>query len=272
MSDYETIQGVRMAVIPAGKFLMGHEYREDPAIPADINVYFPDEQPVHEETLPAFQLGATTVTQAQYERVMKVNPSTFKGADLPVTNLGPFEIRTFCNQLSQMAGLAPCYREAPNSGQGGRVLQPAADATRNGFRLPFEREWEYACRAGTRTMFYTGNTEADLARAGWYRANSGGTTHPVGQKVPNAWGLYDMHGNVFEFCDDDFIPSLAYGRYLPKGSTPDFNYYHNLNLARGGGWFSDAAVCRCATRSCFCSWQNINQSYYMGFRVARTTS
>jgi formylglycine-generating enzyme required for sulfatase activity len=260
MSDYESIQGVRMAAIPAGKFLMGHEYREDAAIPADINVYFPDEQPVHEEGLRAFQLGATTITQAQYERVMKLSPSAFNGAELPVTNLGPFEIRTFCTRLSKLAGLTPCHDETTG----------ACDPTRNGFRMPFEREWEYACRAGTRTMFYTGNTEADLARAGWYRANSGGKPNPVGQKTPNAWGLYDMHGNVFEFCEDNWNPNMAYGRYLPKGSAPDFAYYHTLNVARGGGWFSDAAVCRSATRSCFCSWQDINQSYYMGFRVARS--
>jgi formylglycine-generating enzyme required for sulfatase activity len=263
MSDYETIQGVRMALIPAGKFLMGHDYRDDPAIPSEINVYFPDEQPVHEESVPAFQLGATTVTQAQYERVMKLSPSAFKGADLPVTNLGPFEIRTFCNQLSRLAGLTPCYDEKT----------AACDPARTGFRLPFEKEWEYACRAGTRTMFYTGNTEADLARAGWYRGNSGRKPNPVGQKVPNAWGLYDMHGNVFEFCEDNWNPNMAYGRYLRAGSPePDFNYYHPLNLARGGGWFSDPAVCRSATRSCFCNWQNINQSYYMGFRVARSAS
>jgi formylglycine-generating enzyme required for sulfatase activity len=272
MANYETIQGLKMAVVPAGKFLMGHEHREDPAIPAEINVYFPDERPVHEETIPGFQLGATQVTQAEYERVMKVNFSSFKGADLPVTNLGPFEIRAFCNRLSQMAGLAPCYAEQANTGQQGRSPQQRCDATKNGFRMPSEREWEYACRAGTRTMFYTGNTEADLASAGWYRGNSGGKTHPVGQKTPNAWGLYDMHGNVFEFCEDDWNPSMAYGRYLPKGAAPDFAYYHTLNLARGGGWLSDAAVCRCATRSCFCNWQNINQSYYMGFRVARTVS
>ncbi len=272
MSNYQTIQGVRMAVIPAGKFLMGHEYRPDPAIPPEVNVYNPDEQPVHEETLTAFQLGATQVTQAQYEQVMKVNFSSFKGADLPVTNLGPVEIKAFCNALSKAAGLDPCYQEAPNTGGQGRGPQQPCDPTKNGFRLPFEREWEYACRAGTRTMFNTGNSEADLARAGWYRGNSGGRTHPVGQKTPNTWGLYDMHGNVFEFCEDDWNPSMAYSRYLPTGAAPDFNYYHTLNLARGGGWFSDAAVCRSATRSCFCNWQNINQSYYMGFRLARSAS
>jgi formylglycine-generating enzyme required for sulfatase activity len=261
MARYETIQGIRMAVIPAGSFLMGHDYREDPAIPAEINVYFPDEQPVHEERVAEFQLGATQVTQAQYEALVRDNKSTFRGADLPVTNLGPFEIRAFCNALSQAAGLSPCYD--------GKTA--ACDTTKSGFRLPTEAEWEYACRAGTRTMFYTGNTEADLARAGWYRANSGGRPNPVGRKEPNQWGLYDMHGNVFEFCQDDWNPAMAYGRYLPPAEKKDFHYYHALNITRGGGWFSDAAVCRSATRSCFCSWEDINQSYYMGFRVARSS-
>ncbi len=260
MSTYKTIQGIRMAVIPAGTFVMGHDYKQDPSIPDDINVYFTDEQPVHEERISAFQFGATPVTQAQYEKVMNANYSGFKGADLPVTNLGPFEIRAFCNKMSMAAGLEPCYDEKART----------CDSSKNGFRLPTEAEWEYACRAGTSTMFYTGNTKSDLDRAGWFRENSGGKTHPVGRKEPNTWGLYDMHGNVFEFCEDDWNPSMSYSRYMPDGASPDFHYYHVLNVARGGSWFSDAAVCRSFTRSCFCSWQNINQSYYMGFRVART--
>ncbi len=258
----ETIEGITMVTIPAGTYRMGHDYKEDPSIPAHINVYFPDEQPVHEEHVAAFQIGATTITQAQYERVMQVNWSSHKGADLPVTNLGPFEIRTFCNRLSRAAGLVPCYDESTG----------ACDASKNGFRMPAEVEWEYACRAGTGTMFYTGNTEADLARAGWYRGNSGGKPKPVGLQEPNQWGLHDMHGNVFEFCEDDWIPAMSYGRYLPKGERRDFHYYHSLNVVRGGSWFSDPAVCRSATRSCFCSWKNINQSYYIGFRVARGMS
>jgi len=79
-----------------------------------------------------------------------------------------------------------------------------------------------------------------------------------------------MHGNVFEFCDDDWNPSMAYSRYMPDGANPDFHYYHSLNVTRGGSWFSDAAVCRSATRATFCSWNNIDQCYYVGFRLART--
>ena len=252
-----------MISIPAGSFIMGHEYKYDPALPDNVNKYYADEQPVHKETLRAFQMGETQITQGQYKKIMNDNPSTFTGDNnLPVTNLGPFEIKEFCNKLSVAAGLKPCYDEKTRE----------CDFSKNGFRMPTEKEWEYSCRAGTTTLFYTGNTENNLDKAGWYIGNSGGKTHPVGQKQPNAWGFYDMHGNVFEFCDDDWNPSMAYGQYLPEGANPTFRYYHSLNVTRGGSWFSEPSVCRSATRAAFCSWNGIFQSYYMGFRVARSLS
>ncbi|MFC1551659.1 formylglycine-generating enzyme family protein [Candidatus Latescibacterota bacterium] len=260
MAKTEVIQGIKMVTIPAGSYMMGHDWKDDPALDKNINKYFQDEQPVHKQTLKAFQLGETQITQAQYERMDAENLSAFKGNDLPVTNLGPNEIKAFCNTASKAAGLEPCYDMRLNT----------CDPTKNGFRMPTEAEWEYACRAGTSTLFNTGNTEQDLAQAGWYKGNSGGNTHPVGGKAPNAWGLYDMHGNVFEFCEDDWNPNLAYRQYLTGGEKPDFSNYHALNITRGGGWFSDAAVCRSFTRAAFCSWDGINQSYYMGFRVARS--
>jgi formylglycine-generating enzyme required for sulfatase activity len=260
MAKTEVIQGIKMIAIPAGNYMMGHDWKDDPALDKNINKYFQDEQPVHKETIKAFQLGETQITQAQYTRTGTENFSGFKGDDLPVTNLGPNEIKAFCNVSSKAAGLKPCYDE--NTG--------TCDPAKNGFRMPTEAEWEYACRAGTSTLFNTGNTENDLAKAGWYKGNSSGKTHPVGKKAPNAWGLYDMHGNVFEFCEDDWNPKLAYRQYLPNGEKPDYSYYHTLNITRGGGWFSDAAICRSFTRASFCSWSNINQSYYMGFRVARS--
>jgi len=264
MVQYETLQGIRFAAIPAGKYMMGHDYHPDPSLPDTINVYYADEQPVHEEQVKDFLLGATQITQRQYTEIMgtDANLSTFRGDDLPVTNLGPAHIREFCNKLSEKAGLNPCYVQK----SGG------LDPTKNGFRMPTEAEWEYACRAGSDTFFHTGNTEADLDKAGWYRGNSGGKTHPVGQKEANAWGLFDMHGNVFEFVGDDWNPNMAYSKYLPKGANPDFSYYHTLNISRGGGWFSDPSVCRSMTRSCFCNWDYIHQSYYMGCRIAKNLS
>jgi len=262
MNRTDTVSGIPMITILAGSFPMGHVYRYDPSLSDNVNVYYPDEQPVRTIALPSFRLGRTPVTQKQYIDISGMNPSTFKGDDnLPVTNIGPLEIIRFCNKASAAAGLDPCYDEKTR----------ACDITKNGFRMPTEAEWEYACRAGTSTHFYTGDTEKDLDRAGWYIGNSGGRTHPVAQKEPNAWGLYDMHGNVFEYCNDDWIPAMCFGRYLLEHEpVPTFNYYHSLNMTRGGSWFSEPSVCRSAARSCFCSWADINQSWYMGFRVAQS--
>lgn len=262
MNKIETIQGISMVSIPAGSFMMGHDWKADPSLPDRVNAFYPDEQPVHRVSLKAFQLGKTPVTQAQYMKISGANFSFFTGDDtLPVTNLGPFEIRAFCNKLSAAAGLSPCYDETTKK----------CDFSKNGFRLPTEAEWEYACRAGAATLFYTGNTERDLDKAGWYLGNSGGKTHPVGRKAPNAWGLYDMHGNVFEFCEDNWNPALCYGRYILEGEPrPTFNYYHDMNITRGGSWFSEPSVCRSAARSCFCSWNAIQDCWYVGFRLARS--
>jgi formylglycine-generating enzyme required for sulfatase activity len=110
-------------------------------------------------------------------------------------------------------------------------------------RLPTEAQWEYACRAGTQTRYYSGQTEADLGRVGWYSENSEGRAHPVGQKEPNVWGLYDMHGNVWEYCAD-FIDDYTtmpltdpVGRVTPSGGA-----------MRGGGWMHGPEECRSATR------------------------
>ena len=263
MEKNEVMKGMYMVPISAGSFTMGHVYEKDLTTPDNINVFYADEQPAHKVTLNSFQLGETQITQGQYKEIIGSNPSTFAGDDtLPVTNIGPHEIMIYCNKLSQNSGLEPCYDEK----------QMKCDFSRNGFRMPTEAEWEYACRAGTSSHFYTGNTENDLKRAGWYLGNSGGKTHPVAQKEPNAWGLYDLHGNVFEYCDDDWNPSMSYGKYMTEHDiVPTFHYYHSLNITRGGSWFSEPSVCRSAARSCFCSWKGINQSYYMGFRIARSS-
>ncbi len=254
-----SIHGIRMAEIPSGSFMMGHDWTFDPAAPDSLNAFYPDEQPVHRVEVRGFLMAETPVTQEQYGGITGENHSTFTGDRLPVTNVGPLEIIRFCNALSREAGLEPCYDEESR----------ACDFGKNGFRMPTEAEWEYACRAGTRTHFHTGDTIADLDRAGWHLGNSGRKTHPVGAKEPNAWGLFDMHGNVFEFTNDDWNPNMAYGRYLTgRDGEPVYNYYHQMNITRGGSWFSEPSVCRSAARSCFCSWAGLNQSFYTGFRMA----
>jgi len=231
----EIVQGITMVSVPGGTFAMGHAYVNDPGADLAVNVYFPEEQPVHTVTLSAFSIGATEITREQYALIMGENPSTFSGdPDLPVTNLGASKALEFCNRLSESAGLDPCYD--PSTG--------TVDFSRNGFRLPTEAEWEYACRAGSDTQFSSGNTSGDLDRAGWFRGNSGGSTHPVGQKEANAWGLYDMHGNVAEWCLDWHEGSLGEGAATdPPGPTSG-----DFRATRGGDWDRPPRRCRSAYR------------------------
>jgi formylglycine-generating enzyme required for sulfatase activity len=131
------------------------------------------------------------------------------------------------------------------------------------YRLPTEAEWEYACRAGTTTKYSFGDSESQLGDYGWYDKNSGGTTHPVGGKKPNGWGLYDMHGNVFEWCQD------WYGDY-PSGSTTDPTgaASGSYRVYRGGGWFLISDYCHSAYRFRLTPDYRIS---YLGFRVLRSS-
>lgn len=169
-----------MVPIPGGTFQMGSDR-------------FTTSKPIHTVTLSPFEMSETEITQGQYETIMNANPSTYKG-DLtrPVETVNWQEAVSFCNRLSISQGLQPCYD----------LDTWACDYTQNGYRLPTEAEWEYACRAGTNTRFYSGDTENDLAAVAWYKGNSGGTHHPVARKAPNSFGLFDMHGNVQELVND----------------------------------------------------------------------
>ena len=256
--NHEVIQGITMVSIPSGTFDMGFDYTAGTVEMGSINVYYTDEQPVHTVHLSAFQMSSTEITQEQFAQILDRNPSTFTGDEnLPVTNVGATEALLFCNKLSEAAGFDPCYDEGTGK----------CNFSENGFRLPTEAEWEYACRAGTKTHFYTGSTEQSLDSAGWYIGNSNGTTHPVAQKQPNAWGLYDMHGNVFEFCYDGYEEAQNHSTY-PSGEVTDPVNSENFNyrMMRGGGWFSEPSACRSFTRSKF--WTG-GGNYYIGFRVVR---
>ncbi|MCX5656031.1 MAG: formylglycine-generating enzyme family protein [Planctomycetota bacterium] len=177
-----------------------------------------EEKDRHEVTLSKpFYVGVTEVTQAQYQAVMGTNPSNFKGATNPVETVSWNDATEFCKKLSEK--------------------------TRQAVRLPTEAEWEYACRAGTATAFSFGDADSALGDYAWYSANSG-STHPVGQKKPNAWGLYDMHGNVWEWCAD------WYADY-PKGAAtdPQGAASGSQRVLRGGSWGSSADSCRAAGRN-----------------------
>jgi len=187
-----------------------------------------------------FALSTYPVTQALYLAMTGESPSTFKGDDLPVESVSWLEAVAFCNLLSQANNLEVCYAFGDSSQD--VSLIPEA----KGYRLPTDAEWEYACRAGTRDVRH-----GPLDAIAWYVENSGERTHPVGQKEPNGWGLYDMLGNVWEWCWDLY----------------DEEVYGSYRIFRGGGWCDKP-------RSCLASNRRRSHPTYaiddIGFRVARS--
>ncbi len=191
-------------LIPDGKFLMGSS---DDAIEAN-----PDERPEHRVRITRpFYLGIYEVTQAQYKAVTGRNPGHFSATgggadrvggqltpDFPVENVSWFDAIGFCNKLSEKERKKPFYKV-----DGADVRVP--DWNGQGYRLPTEAEWEHACRAGTSTVFSFGNKRTQSQEYGWFAENSEQRTHRVGQKRPNPFGLYDVHGNVWEWCWDSHL-------------------------------------------------------------------
>ncbi len=168
-----------------------------------------------------FYMGKYTVTQAQYEAFIGSNPSEYKGAQLPVETVTWDEATSFCKKLTE------------------RLWDKTLEA-----QLPTEAQWEYACRAGTTTAFYSGNQESDLDAEAWYYANSKNTTHPVGAKMANAFGLYDMHGNVWQWCEDAYTQD-----YDKLGATDPYNSQGASRLVRGGSWHGTLRGCGAWYRS-----------------------
>ena len=220
-----TKTGIEMVLIPAGKFLMGEEEGED------------DEKPVREVQLSAFYIDACEVTQASYQTLMGRNPSKFSkgGEDRPVERLSWHAAVQYCNMRSLREGLKPCYD--PKTQQ--------CDFSANGYRLPTEAEWEYACRAGSSSPWSFGENSADLDRHAWLKANAAKATHPVKQKLPNPWGLYDMHGNVAEWCNDFYAENYPSGGPVNDPRGPDRG---DQRVLRGGSWNSGPDACRSAAR------------------------
>jgi formylglycine-generating enzyme required for sulfatase activity len=194
-----------------------------------------DEKPAHIVKVDSFYMDACEVTQKSFEELMGKNPSKSKDPAKPVEQLSWLSAAKYCNARSKKEGLEPCY----NSDNW------ACYFTGAGYRLPTEAEWEYACRAGTASKYSFGDKPGDLSAYGWFKDNSGGTTHPAGQKQPNPWGLYDMHGNVWEWCHD------RYGEdYYTKGekNNPQGPSSGDDRVLRGGGFNSQSDSCRSSTR------------------------
>ena len=221
--------GMKLVLISAGEFVMGSPEGEKERMAREnspqlrvqrTQPFFlrkEKEFPEHKVKITRpFYLGAMEVTQGQWKAVMDSNPSGFKGDDLPVETLSWNSCQEFLKKLSDKEGKT--------------------------YRLPTEAEWEYACRAGSTAPYCFGDDEARLDEFAWSGANSDKTTHPVGQKKPNAWGLYDMHGNVCEWCGDRI------GEYAKDTVTDPTGAETGEGVLRGGSWNDAATKCRSAFR------------------------
>ncbi|HTL58330.1 MAG TPA: formylglycine-generating enzyme family protein [Candidatus Limnocylindrales bacterium] len=207
--------------IKGGRFLMGDKEQVD--------------APSHEVVVSSFYIDKYPVTQEQYQQVMGDNPSRWKGNKNPVEQVRWSDAVKFCNQRSQLEKRQPCYD----------LKTWKCNFEADGYRLPTEAEWEYACRAGTTTAFFFGDNPAKLSEYAWFEKNSGGRPQPVGQKQPNAWGLYDICGNVWEWCND-FYKVDYYKESLqtdPRG--PDEG---QTKVVRGGAWRFKPENCRSGYR------------------------
>jgi formylglycine-generating enzyme required for sulfatase activity len=235
-----------LSQLPPRKNTLGMEFKWLPGGTFTMD----DGNEAHQVTLTkAFELGVYEVTQEQYEAVMGTNPGRYEGPQNPVEQVSWDDAVEFCRKLSEL---------------------PAEKSAGYVYRLPTEAEWEYACRAATTTVYSFGDSDSELGDYAWYDKNSGGTTHPVGGKKPNPWGLYDMHGNVFEWCQD------WYGDY-PSGSVTDPTgaavgstgaAVGSFRVYRGGCWLYYSGFCRSAFRG----WITPDiRDGILGFRVLRSS-
>ena len=224
---------LELVLIPAGEFEMG-----SPA--SDVEAPHMQKPQHRVRITKQFYLGKYLVTQQQWEAVMGGNPSKFKGPKNPVETVSWDDCQQFLTKLNAKIGT-----------QGGK------------FALPTEAQWEYACRAGSTTRYCFGDDDAKLGEYAWYDANSGNRTHPVGEKKPNAWGLYDMHGNVFEWCQD-----WCDGNYYASSPTndPTGPATGTDRAGRGGSWKLFAGFSRSAYRF---SHLPEGRAFSLGFRVAQ---
>ncbi|MCL2705033.1 MAG: formylglycine-generating enzyme family protein [Spirochaetaceae bacterium] len=267
IQDFEWIQ--------PGIFTMGSPTDEDGRLNHEIQ---------HRVTLTkGFYMSKYLVTQEQYQSVIGSNPSYFQNdpaigeeqGKRPVERVSWYEAIVFCNKLSIEKGLTPVYIKDGKTNPDEWGTAPISDydpiwdtiimsSTAKGYRLPTEAEWEYACRAGKQTAFNNGNNDytnnASVGAVAWYSNNSDAKTHEVGKKIPNTWGLYDMHGNVYEWCWD------WYAAYTGTATDPEGPASGTARVIRGGYWDSDAAGIRSAYRIDDKPW---DWNGGVGFRLVR---
>jgi formylglycine-generating enzyme required for sulfatase activity len=246
-----TKSGVEMISLPAGEFMMG-------STQGGL-----DESPQHKVQVSAFLIDKFEVMHELFTKVQLPNPSHWQDSPKkPVERVRWRDAKQYCNERSLLEGLKPCYNE--------KTMDWDCDYTANGYRLPTEAEWEYAARAGTDGPYDFGRQDK-LRQYAWFAANADQKTHPVGQKQSNRWGLYDMYGNVSEWCEDIYSPT-----YYKESSPVDPHGPANpgkdvKRVIRGGSWKSSPDACRVTARqgektgdsdACF-------STDYCGFRCVR---
>ena len=226
-----TVNGVSftMVAVQGGTFTMGATSEQGSDAESD-------EKPAHRVTLSDYYIGQTEVTQALWQAVMGSNPSKWKGDNFPVERVSWNDCQQFITKLNQLTGRK--------------------------FRLPTEAEWEYVASGGVRSRGYKYAGSNDIGSVAWYNENSGEQTHPVGQKQANELGLYDMSGNVYEWCQD-WYDSDYYGK--SPGNNPCNNTMASFRVYRGGSWCYYAGVCRVSRRL---SFNPDFRDYSLGLRLA----
>jgi formylglycine-generating enzyme required for sulfatase activity len=236
-----------MVFVEGGTFTMGSPNSERGRYDNEVQ---------HQVTVSSFHMGKFDVTQGLYQSVMGSNPSYFQGdPNRPVEQVSWYDAVEFCNKLSQRNGLAQVYTI--------NGTDVTADWSANGYRLPTEAEWEYAARGGQQgaSEYHVYAGADDLSKVAWYSGNSGSTTHPVGQKAPNALGLCDMSGNVWQWCWDWWGDNSGSGQNDPRGASSG-----DSRVDRGGSWIDDAQYNRVAYRY---DYTPATRGRYLGFRIVR---
>jgi len=246
--EVTSASGVVMVSLSGGWFEMGNKNGNA------------DEQPIHKVFLRPFRIDKYEVTQEEYAKYPLPNPSHFKNPKHPVEQMTWHDAIEYCNERSQAEGLELCYD----------LKTGKCNFEANGYRLPTEAEWEYACRAGTNTQYSFGSDSGTLKENGWFKENSHGKTHPVGKKKANPWGLYDIHGNVAEWCHDWYAGNYYQNRPVQNPQGPGQG---TERVLRGGAWNNTADACRSTYRSKSASLNDsCRTSDAIGFRCVRNES